>query len=91
MINVFVHLHVINNTFFISQTGPAKKKKSFIEGFRESMDNADFMSQLSAKREFGREYDEKQFKAAGSKTIKTFKYDPTKPVQIDLKDGKRFN
>lgn len=73
-----------------TQASPVKKKKSFIEGMRESVDNMDFMQQWTASREFGREYDEKQFKAAGTKSVKTFKYDPTKPVQIDFKDGKRF-
>ena len=28
-------------------------------------------------------------RAAATKTVKTFKYDPTKPVQIKFKDGKR--
>jgi len=68
-------------------------KKSFIEGIRETMDNSKIMSkmQMQQQHQFGRDYDEKQFKEAATRKIRTFKYDPTKPVEIKFKDGKRAN
>jgi len=69
------------------QAKSGKSNKGFVEGFRESIDNSDFLEQMK-KKEFGREYDEKMFRKAGTETIKTFKYDPTKPVQIKFKGGK---
>ena len=56
---------------------------------RETMDNSKIMSNMQMQQKFGRDYDEKQFRDAATKKIRTFKYDPTKPVQIKFKDGKR--
>lgn len=53
------------------------------------MDNSKIMSNMQMQQKFGRDYDEKQFRDAATKKIRTFKYDPTKPVQIKFKDGKR--
>jgi len=70
----------------------AQKKgpqKGFLQGIRETMDNSKIMSNMQMQQKFGRDYDEKQFRDAATKKIRTFKYDPTKPVQIKFKDGKR--
>jgi len=40
------------------------------------------------QKHFGRDYDERMFKEAATRKIRTFKYDPTKPVEIKFKDGK---
>jgi len=64
-------------------------KKSFIEGLRESIDNSNIMSKMQMQQKhFGRDYDERMFKEAATRKIRTFKYDPTKPVEIKYKDGK---
>lgn len=52
------------------------------------MEKLDFMKK---RKEFGRDYDERMFRAAAGKRPRTFKYDPTKPVQIKMKDGKRVH
>ena len=54
------------------------------------MDNSKIMSNMQMQQKFGRDYDEKQFRDAATKKIRTFKYDPTKPVQIKFKDGKKL-
>merc|ERR1719228_2175409 len=93
MLKIPVLRKKLNIPLIIEQPKPkvkaASSKKGFIESTRESIDNADFMHSLKAKNNFGREYDERKFKEAGTKTVKTFKYDPTKPIQIQFKDGKR--
>ena len=53
------------------------KKKGFKQSFRDTMDNF----KVSAKALDRREYDEKMFREAGrAKPVKTYRYDPTKPV-----------
>ena len=52
------------------------------------MDNSKIMSKMQFQQQFGRDYDEKQFKEAATRKIRTFKYDPTKPVEIKFKGGK---
>jgi len=64
-------------------------KKSFMQGIRETVDNSNIMSKMQMQEKFGRDYDERQFKEAATRKIRTFKYDPTKPVEIKFKDGKR--
>jgi len=55
------------------------KKKGFTESFRDTLDNWKVQGQIQDRRA----YDEQQFREAGSKKpMKTFKYDPTKPVAI---------
>jgi hypothetical protein len=49
------------------------------------------MNFMKARTEHGRDYDERMFRAAAGKRPRTFKYDPTKPVVIKLKDGKRVH
>jgi len=67
-------------------------KKGFLEGLRESVDNSNIMSKMQMQQKhFGRDYDERMFKEAATRKIRTFKYDPTKPVEIKFKDGKRAN
>ena len=56
---------------------------------RETVDNSNIMSKMQMQEKFGRDYDERQFKEAATRKIRTFKYDPTKPVEIKFKDGKR--
>ena len=60
-----------------------------MQGLRESIDNMNFMEMAKSKEQFGRDHDERMFKEAGTKKMRTFKYDPTKPVQISFKEGKR--
>jgi len=60
----------------------AGPKKGFVEGWRESMDNMKLQQNIIDRRAF----DEQQFRDAGSKKpMKTFKYDPTKPVALKRK------
>jgi len=58
------------------------KKKGFVQGFRESMDNLKTQQSVIDRRA----YDDQQFRDAGvKKPLKTFKYDPTKPVALKRK------
>jgi len=58
---------------------PGGKKKGFKESFRDTLDNWKVQGAINDRRA----YDEQQFRDAGSaKPIKTFKYDPTKPVAL---------
>ena len=53
------------------------KKKGFVTSFRDTLDNY----RASTKVLDRREYDEKMFRDAGTaKPVKTYRYDPTKPV-----------
>ena len=53
------------------------KKKGFAQSVRDTLDNY----RASAKVLDRREYDEKMFREAGTaKPVKTYRYDPTKPV-----------
>ena len=53
------------------------KKKGFQQSIRDTLDNY----RASAKVLDRREYDEKMFREAGTaKPVKTYRYDPTKPV-----------
>ena len=53
------------------------KKKGFVTSFRDTMDNFRASSKVLDRRE----YDEKMFRDAGTaKPVKTYRYDPTKPV-----------
>ena len=53
------------------------KKKSFQQSVRDTLDNFS----ASSKMEDRRVYDEKMFRKAGTdKPVKTYRYDPTKPV-----------
>ena len=62
---------------------------SFLIAARESIDNSNIMSKMQMQQKhFGRDYDERMFKEAATRKIRTFKYDPTKPVEIKFKDGK---
>jgi len=57
-------------------------KKGFVQGFRESMDNMKTQANVIDRRA----YDDQQFRDAGvKKPMKTFKYDPTKPVALKRK------
>jgi len=57
-------------------------KKKFTESVRETLDNWKVQGQIVDRRAF----DEQQFRDAGSnKPVKTFKYDPTKPVALKRK------
>jgi len=57
-------------------------KKGFVQGFRESMDNLKTQGDIVDRRA----YDDRQFRDAGvKKPMKTFKYDPTKPVALKRK------
>lgn len=59
---------------------PGGRKKGFQEGFRDTIDNWKVQGNIIDRRV----YDEQQFKEAGAKKpIKTFKYDPTKPVALN--------
>lgn len=59
---------------------PGGKKKGFQESFRDTIDNWKVQGNIIDRRA----YDEQQFKEAGTKKpIKTFKYDPTKPVALN--------
>ena len=61
-----------------------------VSATRESVDNSNIMSKMQMQQKhFGRDYDERMFKEAATRKIRTFKYDPTKPVEIKYKDGKR--
>jgi len=63
-------------------TASSGAKKGFVGGFRESMDNMKLQQNIIDRRA----YDEQQFRDAGSKKpMKTFKYDPTKPVALKRK------
>jgi len=71
---------------------PGAKAKGPMEQFRETMDNSSIMARMQGRDQatnFGRDFDEKQFKDAATRKIRTFKYDPTKPNDIKFKDGKR--
>jgi len=67
------------------------KKKGFVEGIREQIDNSSIIANMQQRQKYGRDYDERQFKEAATRKIKTFKYDPTKPVEIKYKEGKGMN
>jgi len=57
-------------------------KKKFTESVRETLDNWKVQGQIVDRRAF----DEQQFSDAGSKKpVKTFKYEPTKPVALKRK------
>jgi len=59
---------------------PGGKKKGFQESVRDTIDNWKVQGSIIDRRA----YDEQQFKEAGAKKpIKTFKYDPTKPVALN--------
>jgi len=63
-------------------TASSGAKKGFVGGFRESMDNMKLQQNIIDRRA----YDEQQFREAGSKKpMRTFKYDPTKPVALKRK------
>jgi len=58
---------------------PPGKKKGFKESFNETLDNWKVQGAINDRRN----YDEQQFRDAGAaKPIKTFKYDPTKPIAL---------
>jgi len=58
---------------------PGGRKKGFRESVRDTLDNWKVQGQIQDRRA----YDEQQFKDAGvKKPMKTFKYDPTKPVAL---------
>ena len=64
-------------------------QSSFLIAARESIDNSNIMSKMQMQQKhFGRDYDERMFKEAATRKIRTFKYDPTKPVEIKFKDTK---
>merc|ERR1712107_900185 len=56
------------------------KKKGFVEGIREQIDNSSIIANMQQRQKYGRDYDERQFKE-----------DPTKPVEIKYKEGKGMN
>lgn len=68
-----------------NETVPGQKKqgiKGFFDGFRDTMDNFRSAGKVIDRRE----YDEQMFRDAGSaKTVKTYRYDPTKPMALKKK------
>jgi len=63
----------------INKALPGGRKKGFKESFRDTMDNWKVQGAIVDRRQ----YDEKMFREAGAaKPVKTFKYDPTKPIAM---------
>ena len=78
-----LHLHLLHLYYIYIYT------TSFLIASRESIDNSNIMSKMQMQQKhFGRDYDERMFKEAATRKIRTFKYDPTKPVEIKFKDTK---
>ena len=74
-----------------NQVGCVNISVVILAAIRETIDNSNVISKMQYQEKFGRDYDEKQFKEAATRKIRTFKYDPTKPVEIKFKGGKRAN
>ena len=56
---------------------PGQPKKGFVKSVRDTLDNFRAAGKVIDRRE----YDEKMFREAGNaKTVKTYHYDPTKPI-----------
>ena len=56
---------------------PGQPQKGFVTTVRDTLDNFRAAGKVIDRRE----YDEKMFREAGSaKTVKTYQYDPTKPI-----------
>ena len=56
---------------------PGQPKKGFVKSVRDTLDNFRAAGKVIDRRE----YDEKMFREAGTaKTVKTYHYDPTKPI-----------